>query len=528
MSNFFSSPQTSSNKSLGELIKKIRTTNNLTQTAFGKLFEPSVTQSTVARWEKGIQTPDRIHFPKIASLLNISFEKLLELVEEPVFNTDNFYPDIENKTLTHNKRHLAMFKKGVRAWNNWREKNLHIIPQLSGIHICLGKYSKLDGYNLNDANLAGFRGTAVSLDKASLRRANLEKACFSECSFEGADLTEANLKKIDISSCSLNRAILRKANLSEASIKYSTLIKGDLEESEIEKAEFINLDLSRAILKKSKIRDTKLINVNLTEANLNETFIDKTTIRKCSVYGASFLQANFNDIDNQEVYISPSESKGLSINNLALSQCIYMQRYNRSEIKKFIEQFNLEEEIIKLGSILSDKYGEYSQTENFYIFNNRNYYNDVNSLYIDIRRHNNYFQIDFYPNYSNANFLSGKDKHRRILQIIDDTIESNFEFKDVEYLRELVEVHQEIQNNLVEQFLSLALKVLEIKEENKFVFEEYILERVNQEIVLYTNTDLKIEFARIINRGSKWEIIRSSLTKKHMIDLQRELNNLKI
>ncbi|MGL5835834.1 MAG: helix-turn-helix domain-containing protein, partial [Waterburya sp.] len=65
MSNFFLSPQTSSNKSLGELIKKIRTTNNLTQTDFGKQFEPSVTQSTVARWENGIQTPDRTHFPKI-------------------------------------------------------------------------------------------------------------------------------------------------------------------------------------------------------------------------------------------------------------------------------------------------------------------------------------------------------------------------------------------------------------------------------------------------------------------------------
>lgn len=527
VSSFFLSHRASKNKSLGELIKKIRTTNNLTQAAFGKLFEPSVTQSTIARWEKGVQTPDKIHFPKIASLLNISFEELLKIVEEPLFNEDDFYSGIENKTMTHNKRHLAMLKKGVTAWNKWREKNPHVIPQLSGIDICLGKYSGLDGYNLNDANLAGFKGKVVSFDRASLRRANLEKASFNECGFEGTDLTEANLKKIDINSCSLNRAILRRANLSEASIRYSTAIKADLEESEIAEAEFISLDMSRAIFKKSKISHTKLININLNEANFNEAFINKTTIKECSIYGASFLQTNFNDVDNQGAYVSPSKCQGLSINSLALSQFIYMQRYNRSEIKKFVEQLNLEEEIIELGSILAEKYGEYSHTENFYIFNNRMELNDINLPYIDIRKHNNYFQIDFHPNYSIENLLSKKDKHRRILQIIDDTIESNFEIEDVEYIRQLVELNQDVQYSMAENFLSLALEILEIKEENEFVSKNYTLRRENKEIVLYSSSDWKIELARIINSGSKLEIIRSSLTKKHIINLQRELDNLK-
>ncbi|NJO99065.1 MAG: helix-turn-helix transcriptional regulator [Pleurocapsa sp. CRU_1_2] len=101
--------ETSSNNLLGELIKKIRSINNLTQGKFGKIFEPSVTQSTVARWEKGEQNPDRIHFPKIASLLNLSFEEFIEFIEQPISKIEDL--NIENKTLTYNERHLSMLKK---------------------------------------------------------------------------------------------------------------------------------------------------------------------------------------------------------------------------------------------------------------------------------------------------------------------------------------------------------------------------------------------------------------------------------
>jgi hypothetical protein len=31
-----------------------------------------------------------------------------------------------------NKEHLARLKQGVKAWNQWREANIHIKPDLSG------------------------------------------------------------------------------------------------------------------------------------------------------------------------------------------------------------------------------------------------------------------------------------------------------------------------------------------------------------------------------------------------------------
>jgi uncharacterized protein YjbI with pentapeptide repeats len=45
-----------------------------------------------------------------------------------------------------NDKHVARLKKGVRAWNAWREKNRDISPDLSG--------ADLNGTHLRGANLS--------------------------------------------------------------------------------------------------------------------------------------------------------------------------------------------------------------------------------------------------------------------------------------------------------------------------------------------------------------------------------------
>ena len=41
-------------------------------------------------------------------------------------------PPQEKKTfLMADKKHLRILKKGVKAWNRWREKNLEVKPDLS-------------------------------------------------------------------------------------------------------------------------------------------------------------------------------------------------------------------------------------------------------------------------------------------------------------------------------------------------------------------------------------------------------------
>ena len=518
------STQPSSNKLIAELIKKIRKTNNLTQVAFGQLFQPSVTQSTVARWERGEQTPDKIHFPKIASLLNLSFEEFLQLIEEPIFEFDNL--DIENKTLTYNKRHLSMLKKGVGAWNRWREKNPYTIPQLSGIHLALDKYNHLEGYNLDNANLAGFHGTFVSFRGASLVGANLEKAEFQESDFKQANLTKASLKGMVAVDTNFDRVILREANLNGASIRCSTLREANLEKANLRNANLCQVDLSRAILSEANLSDSELFGIDFIEANLNKASLERTSISECSVYGASFLGTNLNEVEIKNVYISPEGEKGLPINNLALAQITYLHRYAPSLTQKFRQVCQLEEEAIKLASILADKYGNYSHTYGFHIFSNYQVANQ-SPPFVEARREGDYFHVIFYPDPSNISLvLSGKAKSRKILQINDGIIESNFESEDINILRELVQSNEKIQKEKVDKFIPIALKILELKKSDKFICESYILERTNEEIILLINSDNQIEIMRIRLSGDRWEIIRSSLDNQCITYFQQLLIDL--
>ena len=75
-------------------------------------------------------------------------------------------------------------------------------------------------------------------------------------------------------------------------------------------------------------------------------------------------------------------------------------------------------------------------------------------------------------------------------------------------------------------FMPIALRILELNKKNKVVFGDYILERVDKEIVLYYNHDLKIELLRILNSEDRYEIIRSSLELSHISFFQKALSNM--
>jgi hypothetical protein len=80
-----------------------------------------------------------------------------------------------------NDEHVAMLKKGVDAWNAWRNQNPDIRPDLAGASLSEANLSGVDstkhdlrgavGANLSDAILSG-----ADLTKADLRGADLTKA----------------------------------------------------------------------------------------------------------------------------------------------------------------------------------------------------------------------------------------------------------------------------------------------------------------------------------------------------------------
>jgi hypothetical protein len=85
-----------------------------------------------------------------------------------------------------NKKHLEILRKGTQTWNQWREKNPQILPDLSRANLNNIKLSRanLGGVNLREAELrnADLRGTNLyeaNLDRADLREVNREHVTFT-------------------------------------------------------------------------------------------------------------------------------------------------------------------------------------------------------------------------------------------------------------------------------------------------------------------------------------------------------------
>ena len=86
--------------------------------------------------------------------------------------------------------HLDILLQGVEAWNEWREQNAAIMPDLSGAELWNANLSKAD---LSNANLTGALLSGTNLDGADLSEADLSGAVLA-----GGDLTKANLSRANL------------------------------------------------------------------------------------------------------------------------------------------------------------------------------------------------------------------------------------------------------------------------------------------------------------------------------------------
>ena len=97
-----------------------------------------------------------------------------------------------------NQQHIAILRKGVKVWNQWRKDHLHLEPDLSGADL-----------------------VDVELPRADLRRTYLIKANLQGAELHGACLTGADLKGADLRAGTIlmgngNAVTVSAANLSGA------------------------------------------------------------------------------------------------------------------------------------------------------------------------------------------------------------------------------------------------------------------------------------------------------------------------
>ncbi len=304
---------------LPELIKKAREANGLTQAAFGKLFDPPVTQPTVGRWERGEKIPDRKHFPKIASLLNFTLEELFEFVEGPLAETGSLPVTPDEKTYIPNRKHLAVLNRGVAAWNIWREKNPEIVPQLAGAKLVGNDLRKID---LCRADLRGVDFYAVFLSNAELLGADLREAqLMGETNLSNSDLRGANLSKANLTNTHFAAANLYGANFSEACLKGTNLNLANLKDTDFSHADLTYVDLRLTIL---------------DGANF-----ENAILRYCLVYGVSAWNVRLKGAVQKHLKICPDNMRDIYVDDLeyAYIHSLALKKSENLEIQDIAHQF---------------------------------------------------------------------------------------------------------------------------------------------------------------------------------------------
>jgi hypothetical protein len=105
-----------------------------------------------------------------------------------------------------NPEQLQILKQGVEVWNQWRDQNRDIRPDLGE--------ADLRGANLRGANLLGADLTGANLANAILNDADLGLADLT-----GANLTHANFIFTDLHAADLTHADLTHAILNDANLR---------------------------------------------------------------------------------------------------------------------------------------------------------------------------------------------------------------------------------------------------------------------------------------------------------------------
>jgi uncharacterized protein YjbI with pentapeptide repeats len=263
-----------------------------------------------------------------------------------------------------NQEHLELLKQGEKVWNEWRESNPAIEPDLKEANL-MGE--DLGGMKLDKVDLSYSRLGALYLNdwyetrllKADLREANLENADLHFADFTGADLRKAKLSNAFLYNANLIEVDLREADLSNANLSNSYLKKSDLR-----KAKLSNVNLSESYLQEADLREANLSNVYLREANLAganlqganlygaflykanltyanlenanlslaslvETDLSHAKLTNCLVYGIAAWEVNLNESKQAGLIITHSHQNQITVENLEVAQFLYMLLNNK-------------------------------------------------------------------------------------------------------------------------------------------------------------------------------------------------------
>lgn len=178
------------------------------------------------------------------------------------------------------KEHLDLLMQGVATWNQWREENLEIQPDLSLADLT---HAELIRANLINANLRGAKLRGADLSRARLRGAHINDADLSLADLSHAKISQAYLSRTYLRGAYLSRADLSDTKAEEAKLSYAYLGDADLRG-----ANFRNTDLDRAYLNNANLSNAILKGADLSRADLGGAVLTNTDFREATIGWTTF------------------------------------------------------------------------------------------------------------------------------------------------------------------------------------------------------------------------------------------------
>ena len=230
-----------------------------------------------------------------------------------------------------NDKHVAILKKGVYAWNAWRDENANIRPDFTDANLFR---ANLGGANLWEVDLAAANLGGANLEGANLFRANLFRAIsdganLQETYLAAANLVEANLKWASLFKAHLFAANLRKANLSGAILFAADLGKANLSGAILFAADLGKADLSGAILEGANLTEANLTGANFQGATLMDTDFTGADLTGCRIYGVSAWGLKLERTKQQNLVITRRDEPEITVDNIEVAQFIYLMLNNQ-------------------------------------------------------------------------------------------------------------------------------------------------------------------------------------------------------
>jgi hypothetical protein len=228
------------------------------------------------------------------------------------------------------EEHLRILEQGVKAWNQWREENPEIWPDLSGA----------DLENLFKEEVAA--GIESEVRRRIFLGSKGYGANLSGINFAGASLWGARAQFVNLSGANLAKTDLTRANL-----RYADLSEADLSDASLYEADLYFTNLSGATL----------VNTSLLRARLVETNLENAKLDHCYIHGVSVWGLKLNDATQQRNFVisNPNnpEEPPVTVDNIEVAQFVYLLLNNR-KIRDVIDTITSKVVLI-LGRFTSER-----------------------------------------------------------------------------------------------------------------------------------------------------------------------------